>query len=263
MSAPNNISNYRFSDITLDTARRSVRRGVTNIRLGKLTYELLLLLVEAAPRVVTQEEVAKRLWGDRIATPDTIRQRVKLLRKALSDDPDQPRYFSVVRGQGYRLIPDVESLSISPPTSTLARRRLLVAGITLLVAAPLSLIYWRDLVTQSGTESPGLPALSSPSERSIAVLPFENLSPDPDDAYFVDGIHNDLLTQLFKISSLKVISRTSVSEYQDSKNNLRQIAEDLGVVSAKSRRPSPVRSTRIEQDAPAGASTSISSSNSP
>ncbi len=229
MPAPQNITNYRFSDITLDTARRRVRRGVTDIRLGKLTYDLLLLLVEAAPRVVTQDEVAKRLWGDRVATPDTIRQRVKLLRKALSVDPDQPRYFSVVRGQGYRLIPDVESLSISPPTSNLARRRLLVAGITLLVAAPLSLIYWRDLVTQSGTESPGLPALSSPSERSIAVLPFENLSPDPDDAYFVDGIHNDLLTQLFKIGSLKVISRTSVSEYQDGEKNLRQIGEELGV----------------------------------
>ena len=107
MSVPKNITNYRFSDITLDTARRRVRRGATNIRLGKLTYELLLFLVEEAPRVVTQEEVATRLWGDRVATPDTIRQRAKLLRKALSDDPDQPRYFSVVRGQGYRLIPDV------------------------------------------------------------------------------------------------------------------------------------------------------------
>ena len=229
MSAPQNITNYRFSDITLDTARRRVRRGATDIRLGKLTYELLLLLVEAAPRVVTQEEVAKRLWGDRVATPDTIRQRVKLLRKALSDDPDRPRYFSVVRGHGYRLIPDVEPLSIEPPTSNWARRRLLVAGLVLLVAAPLSLIYWGDLATRSGIEGPGLPALSSPPERSIAILPFENLSSDPDDAYFVDGIHNDLLTQLFKISSLKVISRTSVSEYQDSEKNLRQIGEELGV----------------------------------
>jgi len=229
MSAPQNITNYRFSDITLDTARRRVRRGATNIRLGKLTYELLVLLVEAAPRVVTQEEVAKRLWGGRAATQDTIRQRVKLLRKALSDDPDQPRYFSVVRGQGYRLIPDVEPLSIEPPTSDRVRGRLLVAGIMLLVAAPLSLIYWGDLGTRSGIEGPGLPALSSPPERSIAVLPFENLSADPNDAYFVDGIHSDLLTQLFKIRSLKVISHTSVSGYQDSEKNLRQIGEELGV----------------------------------
>jgi len=229
VSAPQNITNYRFSDITLDTARRRVRRGATNIQLGKLTYELLLLLVEAAPRVVTQEEVAERLWGDRATAQNTIRQRVRLLRKALSDDPEQPRYFSVVRGQGYRLIPDVEPLSIEPPTSNRARRRLLVAGLVLLVAAPLSLIYWGDLATRSGIEGPGLPALSSPSERSIAVLPFENLSPDPDDAYFVDGIHSDLLTQLFKISGLKVISRTSVSEYQDSEKNLRQIGEELGV----------------------------------
>ncbi len=229
MSAPKNIINYRFGDITLDTARRRVRRGVTDIRLGKLTYELLLLLVEAAPRVVTQDEVAKRLWGDRLTTPDTIRQRVKLLRKALSDDPDQPRYFSVVRGQGYRLIPDVESLPIGPPTSNRARGRLLVAGIVLLVAAPLSLIYWGVFSTENGAERSSVPAQSNPPETSIAVLPFENLSSNPDDAYFVDGIHNDLLTQLFKISSLKVISRTSVAEYEDGKKNLRQIGRELDV----------------------------------
>ncbi len=213
MSAPKNITNYRFSDITLDTARRRVRRGATDIRLGKLTYELLLFLVEAAPRVITQEEVAKRLWGDRVATADTIRQRVKLLRKALSDDPGHPRYIRVVRGQGYRLIPNVEPLFIEPPTAKWPRRRLLVVAITLLIAAPLSFIYLGDFGAENGTEGPGLPTQSNPPERSIAVLPFENLSSDPDDAYFVDGIHNDLLTQLFKISSLKVISRTSVSEY--------------------------------------------------
>jgi len=65
--------------------------------------------------------------------------------------------------------------------------------------------------------------------RSIAVLPFENLSPDPENAFFADGIHDDLLTQLAKISSLKVISRTSVLEYRNSPKNMRQIGEELGV----------------------------------
>ena len=109
------LSAYRLFDITLDPARRTVKRGASDIRIGKLTYELLLLLVEAAPRVVTREEVAERLWNDRHVTQDTIRQRVKLLRKALGDDAEHPRYFAVVRGQGYRLIPDVEVVAAEPP----------------------------------------------------------------------------------------------------------------------------------------------------
>jgi len=65
--------------------------------------------------------------------------------------------------------------------------------------------------------------------RSIAVLPFENLSNDPDNAFFVDGMHDDLLTRLARIGSLKVISRTSVLEYRNTSKNLRQIGEELGV----------------------------------
>ena len=72
------LTSYRFGDITLDPARRTVRRSDANIQLGKLTYDLLLLLVEAAPRVVTQKEVVEQLWNDRNVTQDAVRQRVAL-----------------------------------------------------------------------------------------------------------------------------------------------------------------------------------------
>jgi len=139
--ASQGLTSYQFGDITLDPDRRTVRRGTATIQLGKLTYELLLLLIEAAPRVVTQEEVAERLWNDRHVTQDTVRQRVKLLRKALSDDADNPRYFKVVRGQGYRLIPDVAIIP-TETTPTWSRRPALAAGIAMLVIATISVTYW-------------------------------------------------------------------------------------------------------------------------
>jgi len=227
--ASQNIDAYRLVDITLDPARRTVKRGAANIRIGKLTYELLLLLVEAAPRVVSQEEVAERLWNDRHVTRDTIRQRVKLLRKALGDDAEDPRYFTVVRGQGYRLIPDVEIIPAEAPLQKRTRRPLLAAGIALAVIAALSVFYWADPRIQGTAEIPDDPAQPVPNAKSIAVLPFESLVPDSDDAYFVDGIHNDLLTQLSKVSSLKIISRTSVLGYRGERKNLRQIGNELNV----------------------------------
>ena len=73
------------------------------------------------------------------------------------------------------------------------------------------------------------PTAAGETRKSIAVLPFDNLSPDPDDAFFTDGIHEEIISQLGKIASLKVISRTSVMEYRDRDANLRTIADELGV----------------------------------
>lgn len=218
---------YYFGDITLDPARRTVRRGNADILLGKLTYELLLMLIEAAPGVVTQKEVAERLWNDRHVTNDTVRQRVKLLRKALDDDAENPHYLSVVRGQGYRIIPDVETILPNLPSSAVSGRRSLVAGLAVVIA--LAIVYWVAPGPQSTSDVRESLARSIPNEKSIAVLPFESLVPDSDNTYFVDGIHNDLLTQLSKVSSLKIISRTSVLEYQDTRKNLRQIGDELNV----------------------------------
>lgn len=222
------LTGYRFADITLDPVRRTVSRGGTEVKLGKLTYELLLLLVDAAPRVVTQDEVAERLWNDRHVTQDTVRQRVKLLRKALSDDAEVPRYFTVIRGQGYRLIPDVEIVAAESPPIWRRRRRL-AASIALIAVAALSVFFWRVPGIQDEGDIPVNLARSIPHERSIAVLPFESLVPDSDSTNFVGGIHNDLLTQLSKVSSLKIISRTSVLGYRDRNENLRHIGDELNV----------------------------------
>jgi len=101
---------FRIADVVLDPGRRELTRHGQSIELGRLTYSLLLELVRSAPNVVTHDELVQRLWRGRTTSPETVTQRVKLLRDALGDDADQPRYVGLVRGHGYRLIPAVETL---------------------------------------------------------------------------------------------------------------------------------------------------------
>ena len=219
-SDPQGESFYRLDDLAIYPSRRAIVRGGTEIPLGKLTFDLLLLLVESAPDLVSHATLAEKLWSGRVVTEDTVRQRIKLLRKALSDSPSNPRYFSVVRGQGIRLIPAVEVVAecaeqVDPPARwapATAAAVFVIAGVAMLLS-----FGW--------PEDP--PAI--PGDQSIAVLPFEMLSAEPEDALFVNGFHNDLLTQLAGINNLKVISRTSVIEYRDKPKSIRAIAQELGV----------------------------------
>jgi DNA-binding winged helix-turn-helix (wHTH) protein/Tol biopolymer transport system component len=101
---------YRFDDLTLDAWRRRVLRGSDSLPLSGLTFELLRVLVEAAPRVVSHDELTEKAWGPRrVVTPENLSQRIMVLRNALGDSADQPRYIEGVRGRGYRLIPEVRA----------------------------------------------------------------------------------------------------------------------------------------------------------
>jgi len=220
---------YRVGDVEIDTGRRRVRRGSKELRLGKLTYELLELLAESAPDVVTREQVVQRLWGGRLVTRDTLKQRVKLLRDGLGDDAEEPRFIGIVRGHGYRLLCDVEKLGTAPggwrraPALGRAAALILAAGV---VAGG----YWLSRAAEWTPNSLESALQRDAPARSIAVLPFQNLSVGSGDGGFVDGIHNDLLTQLAKIESLKVISSTSVAGYREAAKSMREIARELGVV---------------------------------
>lgn len=222
---PESKSGYRIGDILLDPVRREVSRDSVPIKLGKLSYEFLLFLVQSAPAVVSNEEIGDRLWKGRVATPDTIRQRAKLLRQALGDDADNPRYIQVLHGQGFGLVPEVEIVAIETSTQTGAarkkRRNVFIAGALLAVFAA----WWMLSQTDPSETDIADPAV----DNSLAILPFENLTGEVEDAYFVDGFHNDLLTQLSKISSFKVISRTSVLGYRSGDRNLREIGDELNV----------------------------------
>ena len=102
---------YQVDDLTIDLAPRRVRRAGTVIPLKALSFDLLLTLVRAAPALVSFEQLNERVWPGLVITPETIVQRVKLLRGALGDDPQAPRYIEGVRGRGYRMLAAVRPLT--------------------------------------------------------------------------------------------------------------------------------------------------------
>jgi serine/threonine protein kinase/Tfp pilus assembly protein PilF len=142
-------------------------------------------------------------------------QIITLLKSMLAPDPkDRPQtareLLSAVQGCYARFNPGARS----------RRRRVVLAGAALTLAvAAIALGAWLYQRTRSFT----------PAERSIAVLPFENLSSDKENTYFVEGIQDEILTRLSKIADLKVISRTSTQHYKSAPENLREIAKQLGV----------------------------------
>ncbi len=126
-----NTDRLQIDDLTLDKGTRQVWRGKQRLDLPKLSYRMLLALVEAAPNVVTFDQLAEIVWPDSVVSPETITQRIKLVRQSLDDDANSPRYIGAVRGEGYRLLTEVETLPPEDANLTrglvaeLGRRRVL------------------------------------------------------------------------------------------------------------------------------------------
>jgi TolB-like protein len=159
---------YQVDDLIIDLGSQRVTRAGTVIPLPALSFDLLVALVRAAPNLVSFEQFSERVWPGLVATPETIIQRVKLVRNALGDDPRAPRYIEAVRGRGYRFIAVVRLRSepqVTPPASG--------------------------------------------GEATLAVLPFHNRSGDADQAYFVDGMTDEIVTALTRIRSLFVIASSA------------------------------------------------------
>ena len=108
-------------------------------------------------------------------------------------------------------------------------RKFLPAAIAIVLLLIIGVGWWRTAQTRRNPALPAAPSTAAVTEKSIAVLPFENLSRDPDNAYFADGIQDEILTRLSKITDLKVISRTSTQHYKSAPENLPEIARQLGV----------------------------------
>lgn len=210
-------SRFRIGNLTLDTGRRVLLCDSKPIPLGKLTYRLLLTLVEAAPNTVSHDELIDSIWDGRPVSPETISQRVKLLRDALSDDPHDPRYVELVRGQGYRLVPPVE---VEPDESprTGQRRSLAMIGAALFLVVAAAFAFW---IARAPTPAREV--------SSIAVLPFADLSPAHDQQYFADGIAEEILNLLSETTTLRVIARTSSFSFRGKQADVRRIAEGLDV----------------------------------
>jgi len=225
---------YRFEDLSLDLPARTLRRGDALIDLPPLSFSLLVLLVERAPEVVPHDEIAERVWPGRLVSPETLTQRVKLLRQSLGDDARNPRYVGLVRGEGYRLLCATRPVASGADASGPDRSSRPQAGWLILAA-------WVMLV-MAGILFSGLPKLLGPDsgdalsrqeahdhDKSIAVLPFDDMTEGGDHAFLADGIADELLHWLSQSDDLRVIARTSSFALGDAGLDIPEIAERLGV----------------------------------
>ena len=216
---------YKIADLTVEVDTARVLRGGDEIPLPKLSFDLLVALLRRAPTVATFDQIMDDVWVNVVVGPETVTQRVKLVRDALGDDSKNPRYIAPVRGRGYRVVAAVERIDRAESAGDVPVsprwRRIAATGVAL---AGVAIVAWFVGVYQaSEPASPADPA-------SIAILPFENLGGDPANDAFTDGIHEDVLTRVSQIGSLRVISRTSV-EALDRNQSVPSMAEQLGVAS--------------------------------
>ncbi len=232
---------YEFSDLTLDLDRHLLTRGGQPLKLTKLSFKVLQALVQAAPALLSHDDLIDQVWGPkRVITPDNLSQRMKTLRQSLGDDANQPIYIEGVRGEGYRLVPTVkiQSAQASSRSSRLALHSRLLVSLAVLALALGYIAFDRfvldpvedEQLTQSARQEGRSAVLTeSIGDKSIAVMPFANLSAESSNQFFADGIHDDLLTRISNIQNIKTISRTSVMTYRNSNKSLRNIAKELRV----------------------------------
>jgi len=223
----------RFSVFEADRATRELRKHGIRIKLEDQPFEILMALLEKPGEIATHEELRGRLWpeGTFVDFDKSIARAVNKVRTALGDSAAAPRFIETLSRRGYRFIAPVTLVEEAPAPAPVRRRHsrptwtIGFAGALVLLALALGL--------NPGGVRDRLPGFGSkPRLESIAVLPLENLSHDPEQEYFADGLTDALITDLGRISRLRVISRTSIMQYKRTKKPLPEIARELNVDAA-------------------------------
>src|SRR5215813_11782674 len=186
---------FQFEGYTLDIARSSLRAADRDVPLRRKSFELLRYLLENPDRLVTKEEFLEAIWPNVTVTDEVLTQCVSEVRQAIGDS--KQTIIVTVPRRGYRFAAPVLRVATSAAVS---------AG------------------SESGTRSQS-PPLDRPS---VAVLPLTNLSGDPQQDYFSDGITEDITTELSRFSELLVIARNSSFQYKGKAVDIRQIGRELG-----------------------------------
>ncbi len=219
---------YRVGDLDIDVGQQRVAGPAGDIALPRLSFELLLALVRRAPDFVTNDELSATVWAGLIVTPETVTKRVNLLREALGDDASNSRYVAGLRSRGYRIAVPVERIAtelpdaVAPPSD--ATPPVEVASATaatppassprwflpaVLVAAIAAGIAWWINDERAAEPSSTVAAPLAATDRTVAVLRFRNLSPDPSDSYLAAGVPEMILDRLATIAGLTVIASGS------------------------------------------------------
>ena len=212
-SCPHNY--LQILDISIDVSSGTVWRGDRVLDLPDLSFRLLTTLATRAPAMVGKDELIAAVWGDVVVSDETLMQRVRLLRQALGDDSQKPRYIASVRGRGYRLAAPVEVAQGRRAPGRGAWHRKLGAAMGILFVVLIGLaVGLRDT-----SQSPGI--------STLAVLPFSDLSEDQSFGFFADGMQEELLARLARLDEISVLSRTSVERFRDTTETIPGISRAL------------------------------------
>jgi TolB-like protein/DNA-binding winged helix-turn-helix (wHTH) protein len=217
---------FRVHDLIVDLGRRRVARAGVDLKLPGLSFDLFVELVRAAPNVVTVRRLMDIVWPDAVVSPETISQRVKLLRSALGDDVKNPRYVGGVRSRGYRIVAAVTALSSetpSPDAPPAAAMRL--KGLWWVIASLVLAGVVVFAMHSSANREPGLP--HELPAHTVAVLPFESLGPSAQNEFLASGLAGSVLHALADNPQIAVIARRSSFALNGRNSDVREIGRRL------------------------------------
>lgn len=233
---------YKFAEFELNVAQGELRTADSVVRLQPKPLLLLISLLESPQRVVSRHQLRETLWGSAtfVDYEQGINVAIKKVRDALGDSAENPRLVETISKKGYRFLLPVEVVGLIPTQNSAsmdqnapvaqapntpaersysARWGWLWGGVAAGVLATVG--AWLFLIEAKSR--------SVPKMNSLAVLPLQDLSPDPGQEYLADGVTEELITSLAQMLPMRVISRTSVMRYKQTSEPITQIAKELGV----------------------------------
>ncbi|MBZ5671843.1 MAG: winged helix-turn-helix domain-containing protein [Acidobacteriia bacterium] len=223
-----------FGVFEVDLRAGQLRKSGTKLKFSGQPFQVLAILLERPGDVVTREELQKRLWADGtfVDFDHNLNAAINKIREVLGDSAEIPRFVETLHRRGYRFIAPVDSVAAvcdrrpedAARGAALQGRIALAVGIIVVMLAVLTVLNVAGLRDRLLRRAAPVPRI-----ESIAVLPLENLSRDPEQEYFADAMTDALIAELGQIGSLRVISRTSVMQYKEVKRPLPQIARELNV----------------------------------
>jgi len=191
---------YLFEHYALDTDRWELRHGADLVAVEPQVLDVLTYLIRNRDRVVSRDDLLVAVWKGRIVSESALTSRINAARQAVGDSGEKQRLIKTLSRKGFRFVATVREEQ------------------TPVRVAP------SDELSQSSK-----PRLTLPDKPSIAVLPFTNMSGDPDQEYFSDGMTDDIITELSRFSELFVIARNSSFQYKGKSPEIRQVGRELGV----------------------------------
>jgi TolB-like protein/DNA-binding winged helix-turn-helix (wHTH) protein/predicted Zn-dependent protease len=240
-----------FKSFRLDTANHFLWRDGDRVPLAPKGFDVLAYLVEHVGQVMTQDEILEALWPETYVNPEVLRKYIQEIRKALRDRPDNPEFIETLPKRGYRFVAPVtdesgvepQELARSLPPVEQATEATVEAELTPLAVETssgertlwkLAIILVLAIVAAVAIGAYFRPARSAANDSSsdntsIAVLPFADMSPAKDQEYFSDGLAEQLINDLAKVSGLKVVGRSSAFQFEGKNEDLRSVGRKLGV----------------------------------